>query len=475
MSLPANDLLTAFHDGELNSAERVAVEQHLAASAEARRELRDIQQLSVLLKELPRERLSSDFPQQVLRGIEREMLIPSRGTVETDLSVSSAQDPFNKTSTSRRWVGLAAVLTSAAGLLLLVRAVDDRTDRNFTEARLLARSPELRSAPSELAHDAAGSAGANPAPKAQEIASSEFQNRGGFGGGMGGPNSVAAKSASTSTLPEPDGVSSPDSPLLYLDQTALRDPKIGDPVRAMQTEGTEVAVVWLTVVDRQEGLAGLQLLLADHRITRAETDSKSDKAPASGASTGQMYAVFVESDPAQLAAAVQKLRAESFLQSLKVDQPIELAQLFEGHAGLDLASARRRSSNLSPLLDIEKKNTRSVKVPPIVQRAAPPSAKGIGNSADQLSKQVTLEFPRETLVENQQARSRGVPRTLAADEKVADKASAGQRPMQVLFVVVDQAQSGKPAPSTNSPKPSPSVPVKTRSEPAKPTGKEGAA
>ena len=76
MSLPADDLLSAFHDGEVNSAERAVVEQRLATSAETRRERSEIRQVSSLLKELPRECLPSEFPQQVLQAVEREMLIP---------------------------------------------------------------------------------------------------------------------------------------------------------------------------------------------------------------------------------------------------------------------------------------------------------------------------------------------------------------------------------------------------------------
>lgn len=473
MSLPADDLLSAFHDGELNSAERATVEQRLATSVEARRELSEIRQVSSLLKELPRERLPSELPQQVLQAIEREMLIPSQRDAEAGVR---SQVAANSAGSSRRWVGVVAVLTSAAGLLLLVRAIDDQSHSNVAQVRNEDVALRKQVAVADTSPDTSAAGGAASAPMAAKAPASDFRNSGASGGAAGTDAPVSASSPLSR-------VAVPESDVLFFDQSTLRDAKIGDVVRAMQTEGSEVAVVWLTVVDRQEGLAGLQLLLGKNRIARADADKKSDRAEKPNAVADQMHAVFVESDAEQLTAALKQLRETKFLQSLEVDQPIELAQLDEVRAGLEASSLNRRVGTPAPSA-AEKKIASATSTPKVADKAKSElaGAKEAQDSKDQLAKQVTLEFPRGALVQNQanqQTRNRGLPRNMprakSADDKNADQVPAEQRPMQVLFVVVDQSQSGKPPVSpSNSSKPT-TTPSKARSEPAKPVDKDGAA
>lgn len=508
MSLPADDLLSAFHDGELNPAERAVVEQRLAASVEAQRELSEIRQISSLLKSLPRESLPTEFPQQVLQAIEREMLIPSQHSEPVVVPVGES---WGRGIRSRRWVGAAAVLTSAAGLLLLVRAVDDRSGRDATSISPLARSPKTLAAPAEFAFDSVTTGlearndfdnGAVPPPMAADAPTNEFR-RNRMVGGAGGSSVSAAKAPADASIVAA-GVVSREKPNLFFDKSALRDAEIGDVVRAMQTEGDEVAVVWLTVVDRQKGLSGLQLLLAGNRNGRADSSKPKDKAAAPSVSVDQMHAVFVESDAEHLAAAIAELRETELLESLEVDLPIELAQLsdrrggrmlaldkFSGESSLNRAaskedgaktvpdptSAKRRFADSTPSAE-EKKSVSAAPASPA--KSTPERAKEVADTKEQLPKQVTLEFPREALVQNQlskQTRNRGASRNQvrlqSTDGKNAENASTEQRPMQVLFVVVDQAQNSKQVPPSTAPK-SP-APAKPRSEPAKPAGKDGAA
>ncbi|TXT34114.1 MAG: putative transmembrane anti-sigma factor [Planctomycetota bacterium] len=513
MSLPADDLLSAFHDGELNSAERAAVEQRLATSAETRRELSEIRQVSSLLKELPREQLPAEFPQQVLQAIEREMLIPSR---PSDSLSAPTSESIGGTGWSRRWVGAAAVLTSAAGLLLLVRMVDHPTGRSSSDNRQLAESTISRTAPADGAldasmsgRDAPGGFGDRPPPMMTDATSSMSRRSGQADRGV--DSSAVAKNLPSSDTLQSLGLATRESESLVVDRSGLRDATIGDVVRAMQTDGNEVAVVWLTVVDRQAGLAGLQFLLASNHIAREDAVEKADKRKAEQpeSNAGQMHAVFVESDPEQLTATLKQLRNKDFWQSMEVDQPIELAQLDEvRHGRLPVAeklndgasedrtvakadatkelsgpsSAKRRAAVPSPTT-AEKKIANVDSAP---KSAADPEAKGILDVKGSLAKQVTFDVPLEALVQNQslnqlnqQSRNRGMPRSSFQKQTVAGQragvALADQRPMQVLFVVVDQLQAGKPQTSpSNSPKPA-AAPAKTRTEPAKPAGQDGAA
>lgn len=474
MSLPADDLLSAFHDGEVNSAERAAVEQRLAASAEARRELSEIRQVSSLLKALPRDRLPAEFPQQVLQAIEREMLIPAQRDGEAVVRVNASS-----ASPSRRWVGAVALLTSAAGLLLLVRAVDDRSNTKIAHVRE-AESLRKQIAVADSSRGE-GFAGRTAAPMMVADAPVSGPRTSGALGGAAGTNFIAADSLNAPQ--SPTGVAATrESGTLFFDQSALRDVQIGGAVRAMQTEGDEVAVVWLTVVDRQEGLAGLQLLLRNKEIAHAVSDKKLDRAAKSNAASDQMHAVFVESDAEHLTAMLKQLRESDLLQSVEVDQPIELAQLGEVQVDLETSTLARRFAAPAPAA-AEKKIASAGTSPKDAAKAEQAGAKGPQAAKDQPPNQVTLKFSRDALVQNQQSqqtRNRGLgrsqPRSQSVAEKNAEQTPDEHRPMQVLFVVVDQSQAGKSQLSpSNSSKPAPATPSKVRTEPAKPADQDGAA
>lgn len=478
MSFPADDLLSAFHDGEITPAERAAVEQRLATSADARRELSELQQISSMLKELPRDRLPSEFPQQVLQAIEREMLIPSQPTESLEPA---------RTSSSRRWIGAAAVLTSAAGLLLLVRALDDRAGRDVMPARRLAETQSIPAAPAGIAAD-------SPLPMVAEN-SVALGGTSDVAAGAAGQNSVLANApTNTFTRARFSGGAAGDK--FVLDQTALRTADVGEVVRAIQqTEGDEVAVVFLTVVDRQEGMNGLQLLLTKNHFALPEEKAKgkSDSNSLSAGGADQMEAVLVKSDAAQLTAALQQLGQEKYLQSLEVDQPILMAQLDEARRDRAVladksistdakrenakslpnsASAMRRSKSALPET-LEKKSA-----------AAPLSTAKANEARDEKepsANQVRFGVSAQLLQQNQlaqQSRSRGLSREALRNQTLAAKeaeANADHRPLQVLFVVVDQSQSAKPQTSPANPSKPAAAPAKTRNEPAQPKGQDGAA
>ncbi len=478
MSLPADDLLSAFHDGEVNSAERGAVEQRLAASVESRRELSEIRQVSSLLKSLPRDRLPAEFPQQVLQAIEREMLIPAQRDGEAEVRV---RVNASSASPSRRWVGAVALLTSAAGLLLLVRAVDDRSNTKIAHVRE-AESLRKQIAVADSSRGE-GFAGRTAAPMMVADAPVSGPRTSGALGGAAGTNFIAADSLNGPQSPA--GVAAArESGTLFFDQAALRDTQIGGAVRAMRTEGDEVAVVWLTVVDRQEGLAGLQLLLRNKEIARADSDKKLDRAAKPNAAADpQMHAVFVESDAEHLTAMLKQLRESDLLQSVEVDQPIELAQLGEVQVDLETSTLARRFAAPAPAA-AEKKIASAGTSPKDAAKAEQAGAKGPQAAKDQPPNQVTLKFSRDALVQNQQSqqtRNRGLgrsqPRSQSVAEKNAEQTPDEHRPMQVLFVVVDQSQAGKSQLSpSNSSKPTPAAtPSKARTEPAKPADQDGAA
>jgi hypothetical protein len=99
-----SQLLTAYIDGEMSARRRRAVERLLESSAEARTVLRQLQQDSAILHNLPRRQLAADFPNRVLGTIADRHLGPRR---RLTLQPSA---PFPA------WVGLAV----AASVLFCV-------------------------------------------------------------------------------------------------------------------------------------------------------------------------------------------------------------------------------------------------------------------------------------------------------------------------------------------------------------------
>lgn len=477
MPLPTDDLLSAFHDGESTPSERAAVEQRLAISADARRELSEIKQLSAMLKELPCDRLPSEFPQQVLRVIEREMLIPSRPASSMDSEPSSS---------SRRWVGAVAVLTSAAGLLLLVQALNDRAGRNEPKLANVTGSPVPFSAAAETAIDS---------PLSMAKLDSAVQSSNGSLGGAAGPNRLTENSPTDTT----DGARIAGGfggGNLYFDQAALGAADVGDVVRAIQrTEGDEVAVVFLTVVDRKKGLEGLQLLLTKNQIVPSgdEAIAKANRSSTPAVPSGEMEAVLVRSSAAQLETALKQLRDENYLQGLEVDQPILLAELGEARNSRATSSdkafaedAKPENAKSSPELTssvrrakTEVQDSLELKKQVAATAAAKPSEKRDQKelSANQTRYGVSAEMLQQNQL-SQQTRARvlakGAVRGPSPAEKDANR-SDDQRPLQVLFVVVDQTQAGKSQALPGSLSRPAAAPAKTRSEPAKPSGQDGAA
>lgn len=527
MSSAFDELLSAHHDGELTSAERAVVERELAESADARRELSQLRQVSALLKELPREQLPAEFPQQVLNAIEREMLIATPRVAAASV-VGGGSRPAPAEVAARRWIGAGAVLTSAAGLLLLVQAVNDRGQRSHLGGQPQNSSPHLANAPEDAKPFYVASNMDSPVPTG-----------GGFGGGGARSSAHDAMIGAAGANPvvangNVDNIRQRSvnfEQYLNFDRSKLRTAEIGDVVRALQTEGDEVAVVWLTVVDRQQGLEGLEVLLANNHFVRSEPDagklafaapaaasagaSEAKKAQAenaqgklSGASAGFIRAVLVESDADQLTAALTQLRRESFVESLVVDQPILVAQLEEARK----APMPVSNSDVARKADVGDQSSESAKrdekaasralirgelAKTVAGPSAPPvDAKGLTSDKAALkqesrvvARQSTLAIPLEALIQgqavpealarlkNQNLPSRGVARRFTAPhEAQANNRSAvasDARPLQVLFVVVDQSQTLHPEQSGGAAKPAETE--KGRAKPAKPADNEGAA
>lgn len=74
--IPDDELISAYHDGELNEVDRARAERLLSTDPERRRELAELQALSRRVRSLPSQSLGDTFAAEVLRRAERDMLVP---------------------------------------------------------------------------------------------------------------------------------------------------------------------------------------------------------------------------------------------------------------------------------------------------------------------------------------------------------------------------------------------------------------
>ena len=85
----ANELLSAYLDGEVSSEEREQIAQRLAGSAEYRNELEALKALQAALQDLPRYRLPAEVHQRIMRDIQRlaaeEVICPEPSVFEGEL------------------------------------------------------------------------------------------------------------------------------------------------------------------------------------------------------------------------------------------------------------------------------------------------------------------------------------------------------------------------------------------------------
>ena len=158
-------------------------------------------------------------------------------------------------------------------------------------------------------------------------------------------NPTGVRIAANSIQPKAFSQAEPDSQLVF--GRDLKDAPIGQVVEALDRQGDKVAVVKLTVVDRQQGLKDLQVLLKKHQIVSADAAASNlQQSPADNAALSQnasLLAVYVETSDNQLAAAMRELQKEAAFRQLTIDAPITVAGLDPLMASPESIEAQRRN------------------------------------------------------------------------------------------------------------------------------------
>ena len=258
----SSELISAYHDGELNAAELAAVEQLLATSAAARAELESYQSLSGMFREAGRPTLAADLTPAVMQMIEQRMLLPE-----------TAARPERSSRSGRVWTKWAVVIAAvAAGLMVAVQVVPQNP------AQL----------PAVVQHPA-------PAP-APQVADKPAEDQ----TAVAQVDPVPAKTPAPEVAP----AVTPQLATADLSLEVISDLKRANPgkiVRFMKQSGSDVAVFHLLVRDVQPGLEALQKILSAQQIA----------APNDQVAQPGTVAVYVQASQDELDKVIAELQSEA--------------------------------------------------------------------------------------------------------------------------------------------------------------------
>jgi hypothetical protein len=125
------ELLTAYVDGELSMRQRKAVQRLLQKSGEARELLRKLQADAEGVRQLPRPRLGTDFPFQVMQAIVERGLVPVRPVAG-----------HIRTNRWPAWVGWATAAAALVSVGLLSYASFPLLSKKERRPAALVRKPD---------------------------------------------------------------------------------------------------------------------------------------------------------------------------------------------------------------------------------------------------------------------------------------------------------------------------------------------
>jgi len=301
-SFSSHHLISAYVDDCLSLEERADVEALLESSAEARAELESYRQLRQALKALPTEPAPSDLFKRVMAQAEQESL---HGKPLAKVPVAQDHGSFRK-----RWTIPAASAIASLGLLLLVMA----------QLRPQHGLPEIAStrdaASNSAAFDASESMGTAAEPTGGEVGNLEV-------GALDGEEVLKLRNNLdlSEQLPMTESFDA-DGTMRMISGYDLRTARVGDVIDALQMTGDRVAVVQLTVLDRQRVLNSMHVLLSN-----LEVPEEARRANTYGERKSDFHAVYVEAGEGPLKELVALLQKDMDIEQMYVSRAIASAEL----------------------------------------------------------------------------------------------------------------------------------------------------
>lgn len=260
------ELLSAFHDGELVGDERAAAERMLAESPAARDARDEFAELRGVLCSLPRPAAPNDLRQDVLRRIASE--IPA----------AAAADRKRRRPSMTWLVSTAACVMIAAGIYLATRdfaqgpdvAMRDSTATDF---------PLPAAAPPEV-----------PLPRSADQTDAAP------------PPMAMAPAASEASAAELEGV---DLERLRQLIAAGELPAPGELIPDFREIGDQLVLIEYSVVDVQNLYGQVQVVLSRNGIAPVGEDGRLGNA--SGDASGELYGIYVDAPSEQFVAALREM------------------------------------------------------------------------------------------------------------------------------------------------------------------------
>ena len=458
--VPPHHLLSAYLDGELSPAERERVERLLEESAEARQELRELEQIGQLLRQLPRESLPKTFALNLLDFCQSETAVSEGEThalAGTVSAKSRQENPLPRPSPhagflKRRfgWIGLAALgISAAAGLMLMLKRPDSPTENDNRIARQETANP-------------AGDRSASPMFAESDEQVFPMSDRGSLPADVPGEASsdamtplnaeAAALSPQADASPAPAG-NAEERRLIAQEGANFKNIAPGDMAEALDRRGDEVAVVKLIVGDRQQALKELETLLRRHQIV-LPGESAFDQTPAGFRDVrkdSSLAAVYVEAGNDRLTAALRDLQSGSAIQGLSMEAPISLALLdsWSPPPSAELSGAGRQVQRFGGRggLDSAARSFRSTK-----PDAAPQESKATGEEKPPKEKGPDEPFPiapepAKTSKDGQGAKPKTAGARDSREPSAADSVGRPQAQAGQSNEPKKEAESKMPAPS----------------------------
>ena len=287
------ELLSAYHDGELAGAERASVERLLDEDVSAREALDDVADLSRLLASLPHPAAPTGLRDAVMQQVRQAA--PTR-----------AASPPPATRPRRYWIWSAATV---AGLVLVVFVVQHNLIAPSATGVALREGDASPAAVAEslpAPTTAMAPSGFVPPPLSADATAD------GAARPMAAPRDAATR------------VLSPDLKTLEAAVAGGQRLQIGDVLKNIVHEGDQVQVWQYSVVDVVEAFGEAQVLLEQNGIETISGDPQLAQAAASAAET--FYAIYVEAPDDKVGSSLAALRGARFVHEVAMTDIDRLSQ-----------------------------------------------------------------------------------------------------------------------------------------------------
>jgi hypothetical protein len=257
-----DDLLSAYFDGEATPEESAAAERRMYESDEARREHREIGEISRLLQSLPRDTPPQELAPSVLQRAERETLL-------------AADKQLTSTSAVRRTrlvIG-GSLFATAAAVLAMVWLVDSPPEPDDRVADMGIASTGSAAPETTLEREVAAR---NDVARASVPV--EAETAGGsrrlFSEGAADMPTAASESPPTSVIPSKPGPGREPADAVEVADAGLPEDfdlnkaRIGDVIPYLERSGDRVTVIKIAVVDVERAVGVLRVTLAKYSVPR---------------------------------------------------------------------------------------------------------------------------------------------------------------------------------------------------------------